>query len=119
MSEGRRTQWWKVSLMPHFDRYTRPSWGSAFQICCIKQGRKGLNCIYSGATVMSVYTLTADVSWLERGRSKSPPGGGAVESHINRSFRLVWGTLARREMRRHRPKIKTSVSAVRRRPKPW
>ena len=119
MSEGRRTQWWKASLMPHFDRYTGPSWRSSFQICCRKQGRKGTNCIDGGATVMSVYTLTAGVYLLERGRSKSPPGVGDVESHINRSFRLVWGTLARREMWRHRPKIKTSVSAVSRRLKPW
>ena len=41
---------------------------------------QGPKCIDGGATVLSVDTLIAGVSWQEGGSSKSPPGGGAVES---------------------------------------
>ena len=76
---GSRVQQRKASLMYYFDRYTGPSWGSASQICCRRRGRQGLNCIDGGATFLLVDMLKAGVSWLEEGRIKSPPGGGAVD----------------------------------------
>ena len=80
--------------------------------------RQGPNCIDGGTTVLSVDTLTSGVSWLKGGRSKLPLVGGSIESHINRSFRLVWGSLAKREMWRLYPKSDTAVSAVSRSLKP-
>ena len=118
MSAGRRAQQFKTSLMSHFEIYTGPSQGSALQICCTRRGRQGTNFIDVGATVLSVDTFTAGVSWQEGGSSKSPLVGGAVGLHIDRYFRLVWGVLARREMRSRRPKSKIASSAVSRRMKP-
>ena len=77
-----------------------------------------MNCIDCSATVLSVDTLVAGVSCLEGVRSKSPSGGGGVESHINQSLQLVWGTLVRHEIRRRQTKINMAVSAVSRRLKP-
>ena len=118
MLAGRIVQQWKAPMVSHFDRYTGSSWGSASQICCSRRGRQGPNCIDGGATFLLVDMLKAGVFWIEGRRSNSPSGGEAVESQINRSFQLVWGVLARREIQRRRPKSKMDASAVRRMLKP-